>query len=85
MERLPTYERQQESMDSHWRHGGGLDALVFMAGVGEHAAPVRAAACEPFGFLGLKLDRRRSEFESETLGKMYIPETNEKPSFHWRH
>ncbi|ERN42258.1 acetate kinase [Rubidibacter lacunae KORDI 51-2] len=34
----------------------GLDALVFSAGVGEHAPDVRAAACEGFGFLGLKLD-----------------------------
>jgi acetate kinase len=35
---------------------GGLDVLAFTAGIGEHAAPVRAAACEPFAFLGLKLD-----------------------------
>jgi acetate kinase len=35
---------------------GGLDALVFTAGVGEHSAEIRQAACEAFGFLGLKLD-----------------------------
>jgi acetate kinase len=35
---------------------GGLDALVFTAGVGENAPTVRAAACESFEFLGLKLD-----------------------------
>ena len=35
---------------------GGLDAVVFTAGVGEHAAEVRAAALEPFAFLGLELD-----------------------------
>nr|HET6903857.1 acetate kinase [Ktedonobacteraceae bacterium] len=35
---------------------GGLDALVFAGGVGEHADSVRAAACEAFTFLGLKLD-----------------------------
>ncbi len=35
---------------------GGLDALVFTAGVGEHAAAVRAATCEALAFLGLKLD-----------------------------
>jgi acetate kinase len=39
---------------------GGLDALVFTAGVGEHAAPVRAAACEAFAFLGLKLDLEKN-------------------------
>jgi acetate kinase len=35
---------------------GGLDALVFTAGIGENSADVRAAACESFAFLGLKLD-----------------------------
>lgn len=35
---------------------GGLDALIFTGGVGENQPPVRAAACEGFGFLGVKLD-----------------------------
>jgi acetate kinase len=35
---------------------GGLDALVFTGGVGERAAPVRAAACAGLAFLGLELD-----------------------------
>jgi acetate kinase len=35
---------------------GGVDALVFTAGVGEHSAIVRAAACADLGFLGLRLD-----------------------------
>jgi acetate kinase len=35
---------------------GGIDALVFTAGVGENSAEVRAAACVPLRFLGLKLD-----------------------------
>jgi acetate kinase len=39
---------------------GGLDALIFTAGIGENSAGVRAAACEPFAFLGLKLDRARN-------------------------
>lgn len=34
----------------------GLDALVFCGGVGEHAAPVRAAATDGLGFLGLGVD-----------------------------
>ncbi|MBW4465359.1 MAG: acetate kinase [Pegethrix bostrychoides GSE-TBD4-15B] len=35
---------------------GGLEALVFTAGVGENAPQVRAEACEAFGYMGLKLD-----------------------------
>lgn len=34
----------------------GLDALVFCGGVGEHAAPVRAAAAEGLAFLGVGID-----------------------------
>jgi acetate kinase len=39
---------------------GGVDALAFTAGVGEHAASVRAAACEAFAFLGMKLDSEKN-------------------------
>lgn len=35
---------------------GGIDALVFTAGVGENSAEVRDAACKQLAFLGLKLD-----------------------------
>jgi acetate kinase len=35
---------------------GGVDALVFTAGIGENSAYVRAAVCERLGFLGVKLD-----------------------------
>lgn len=40
---------------------GGLDALIFTAGVGENSAVVRAAACEAFGFIGLKLDSEKNQ------------------------
>jgi acetate kinase len=35
---------------------GGVDLLAFTGGVGEHAAPVRAAAVDGLPFLGLGLD-----------------------------
>ena len=35
---------------------GGLDALVFTAGVGEHQPLVRSAVCEGLGFLGIQID-----------------------------
>ncbi|MFN6529396.1 acetate kinase [Nostoc sp. ChiSLP03a] len=40
---------------------GGLDALVFTAGVGEHSAEIRQAACEAFGFIGLKIDLEKNQ------------------------
>jgi acetate kinase len=35
---------------------GGLDLLVFTAGVGEHSAEIRRRVCGELGFLGLVLD-----------------------------
>jgi acetate kinase len=35
---------------------GGVDALVFTAGIGEHAAEVRAAACAGLGCFGVEID-----------------------------
>lgn len=35
---------------------GGIDALVFTAGIGENSPEVRAEACAKFGFLGVELD-----------------------------
>jgi acetate kinase len=35
---------------------GGIDALVFTAGVGENSVEVRAAVCDQLAFLGLRLD-----------------------------
>ena len=39
---------------------GGLDTLIFTAGIGEHAAPVRERICEGLEFLGLELDAERN-------------------------
>lgn len=35
---------------------GGIDALVFSGGIGEHAAAIRAEVCAPLGFFGFALD-----------------------------
>jgi acetate kinase len=35
---------------------GGLDALVFTAGIGEHAPEIRRRACEQAAWLGVELD-----------------------------
>jgi acetate kinase len=40
---------------------GGLDALAFTAGVGEHSPTIRAAVCARLEFLGVQLDRRLNE------------------------
>ncbi len=39
----------------------GLDGLIFTAGVGEHAAPIRAGICGRLGWLDIELDVERNE------------------------
>ena len=40
---------------------GGLDALVFTAGIGENSVPLRAALCGKLAWLGVKLDERANQ------------------------
>src|SRR5262245_24321643 len=39
---------------------GGIDTLVFTGGIGERAAPVRAATCRGREHLGIRIDRERN-------------------------
>jgi len=39
----------------------GIDALVFTAGVGEHAPEIRKRVCEKLKYLGLHLDPAANE------------------------
>jgi acetate kinase len=40
---------------------GGLDALVFTGGIGEHSAVIRAKVCHQAAWLGLELDESANE------------------------
>jgi acetate kinase len=40
---------------------GGLDGLVFTAGIGEHAPSIRTRTCDALGWLGLSLDEAANE------------------------
>jgi acetate kinase len=40
---------------------GGLDALVFTAGIGEHAIPIRARICRDAAWLGVQLDEEANQ------------------------
>ncbi|MFN3545006.1 MAG: acetate/propionate family kinase [Thiobacillus sp.] len=48
--------RTAQAVAAHAVALGGLDALVFTAGIGEHAAPVRAAISRHLAWMGLALD-----------------------------
>ncbi|MEA1996209.1 MAG: acetate kinase [Gemmatimonadota bacterium] len=66
---------------------GGLDVLVFTAGVGENSGLVRKKTCEGLEFMGLELDEEVNSgpIKSETLitrkdskVKVYVIPTNEE-------
>jgi acetate kinase len=44
---------------------GGLDALVFTAGIGEHSASMRRRICEPLGFLGIEVVETLNQLASD--------------------
>jgi acetate kinase len=61
---------------------GGIDALIFTGGIGEHAWWVREQVCTNLGFLGIHLDvvKNRAHKEKVSLGKVkvYVLPTNEE-------
>lgn len=46
---------------------GGLDALVFTGGIGEHAAAIRKAVCERSTWLGMHIDAESNEHSSARI------------------
>ena len=55
---------------------GGLDAVVFTAGVGENSPTLRARIVEGLDFLGLKLDPEKNKVR----GKEAIISTDDSPN-----
>ena len=48
---------------------GGLDALVFTGGIGEHAPEVRARVCRQAAWLGVRLDERANAAGGPVIGE----------------
>jgi acetate kinase len=63
---------------------GGIDALVFTAGIGENAAGVRARVCRGLEFLGVTLDAARNAANAAEISvvgapvKVLVRRTNEE-------
>lgn len=62
---------------------GGLDMLVFTAGIGEHCAPIRARVCERLQWLGIELDEDANRANAHVVSratsrvKVIVEPTNE--------
>lgn len=46
---------------------GGLNALVFTAGIGEHASQIRRRVCEGIAWLGVELDPQANDADGPRL------------------
>jgi acetate kinase len=46
---------------------GGLDALVFSGGIGEHAAEIRERICSKLQFFGIEMDKKRNDNNEEII------------------
>ena len=54
---------------------GGLDAMVFAGGIGEHSATMRARIVDGLEFLGLHLDAERNDANEEVITRPGSPVT----------
>jgi acetate kinase len=54
---------------------GGIDALVFTGGIGEHAAVIREKICAPLDFLGFSLNDQANQ-----TGALRIEQSGAKPT-----
>jgi acetate kinase len=52
---------------------GGLDTLVFTAGIGEHAAEIRWRICEGLDFLGVRLNAQRNNTNAAVISEDKTP------------
>lgn len=48
---------------------GGIDALVFTAGIGEHAAEIREKICAPLGFLGISINAGLNQAHAHNIAQ----------------
>ena len=80
------FKRIADYIGSYYVAMGGVDALVFTAGIGENSSYARAKICERLGVLGVILDEEANKARSEiklisaknSKVKVYIIPTNEE-------
>lgn len=63
---------------------GGLDGLIFTAGIGEHAPAIRAGICARLGWLGLEVDEDANKTGAQSIAtaasqvRSYVVPTDEE-------
>jgi acetate kinase len=57
---------------------GGVDVIVFTAGIGENSERVRATVCRGMEGLGIVLDTQRNASLNRSMGEISKPESRVK-------
>ncbi|WP_055070996.1 acetate/propionate family kinase [Clostridium massiliamazoniense] len=78
--------RVSQYIGSYAASMGGIDVVVFTAGVGENSASERETICENLGFMGIELDKEKNKVRGEIAEistanskvKVFIIPTNEE-------
>lgn len=76
--------RVKQTIGAYAAELGGVDAVVFTAGIGENSSYIRKNCCEGLGFIGIELDKKNNEENATVISQsgsntfvMVIP-TNEE-------
>jgi acetate kinase len=57
---------------------GGLDAIIFTAGIGENSPFIRSLVCKDMEFFGLELDEAKNDIRSKEIREINLPQSKTK-------
>lgn len=76
--------RVKQTIGAYAAELGGVDVLIFTAGIGENSAEIREMICENLAFLGIQIDQEENQknnkkiSSSESAVQVLVVETNEE-------
>ena len=57
---------------------GGLDAIIFTAGIGENSSYIRKLVCTDMEYFGIELDLDKNELRSKEIREINLPQSKTK-------
>ena len=57
---------------------GGLDAIIFTAGIGENSSYIRKLVCTDMEYFGIELDSDKNELRSKEIREINLPQSKTK-------
>jgi acetate kinase len=57
---------------------GGLDAIIFTAGIGENSSYMRKLVCNDMDYFGIELDEAKNDLRSKEIREINLPQSKAK-------